>query len=162
MKRLRVALLGALFAGSSVVAADEANGRPSVGQFAWLAGTWSFEKGGRVVTEHWLPPEGGTMLAVSRTISGDRTVEYEFLVLREDAAGAIVLEAHPSGQKATAFQLVRAGAREVVFENLQHDFPQRVIYALTGPETLLAAIEGERDGRTRRIEFPYKRVAPQS
>ena len=46
----------------------------------------------------------------------------------------------------------------VVFENRTHDFPQRVGYRKVGADSLLAWIEGERNGRTRRIEFPYRRV----
>jgi len=45
----------------------------------------------------------------------------------------------------------------VVFENLQHDFPQRVGYKRDG-DALLAWIEGPRNGQTRRIEFPYRKV----
>jgi hypothetical protein len=47
----------------------------------------------------------------------------------------------------------------VVFENPQHDFPQRVGYERKGGDALLAWIEGTRNGQTRRVEFPYRRVA---
>ena len=47
----------------------------------------------------------------------------------------------------------------VVFENPQHDFPQKVGYQRTNPDTLLAWIEGSEKGQVRRIEFPYRRLA---
>jgi len=46
-------------------------------------------------------------------------------------------------------------ADEVVFENPQHDFPTRIIYRRNPDGSLLAAIEGDRGGQTKRIEYPY-------
>lgn len=99
------------------------------------------------------------MLGVSRTTAGERTLEYEFIVLRADEAGQIFYVAKPSGQSEAVFKLVRASATEVVFENPDHDFPQRISYVLQPDGRLLAAIEGTRNGQTRRVEFPYRRVA---
>jgi hypothetical protein len=47
----------------------------------------------------------------------------------------------------------------VLFENAAHDFPQRIGYRRLGNDSLVAWIEGTRQGRTRRVEFPYGRVA---
>jgi hypothetical protein len=47
-----------------------------------------------------------------------------------------------------------------VFENPQHDFPQRVGYRRDG-DTMLAWVEGMASGKPRRVEFPYRRVACQ-
>lgn len=134
-----------------------ASGKPSLQTLSWLAGDWSFEKNGRVVNEVWMAPDGGTMLGMSRTVANGRTVEYEFLLLRQDAAGDIFYAAKPSRQAETSFKLIRATATEAVFENPQHDFPQRISYTLKPDGTLLAAIEGQKDGKTRRVEFPYQR-----
>jgi hypothetical protein len=51
------------------------------------------------------------------------------------------------------------GERSVVFENLRHDFPQRIGYERTAADRLLAWIEGPQDGQMKRIEYPYSRVA---
>jgi Protein of unknown function (DUF2442) len=48
--------------------------------------------------------------------------------------------------------------REVVFENLEHDFPQRVIYKLDGDGVLRASIEGLQKGQLKTIEFPMRKV----
>jgi Domain of unknown function (DUF6265) len=153
--QLRLGWLALLVLGlASVVRVASA----PVDQLAWLAGTWSFERNGRTVTEHWLAPAGGTMLGVSRTIAGGRTIEYEFIVLRADESGQISYLAKPSGQPEAVFKLVRTSATDVVFENLAHDFPQRISYALQPDGSLLAAIEGTHNGQARRVEFPYRRV----
>jgi hypothetical protein len=154
-------LLGSLaLRGAESAAAVAGGAKPGVESLAWLAGTWRFERNGRVVTERWTEPAGGMMLGTSQTIASGHTLEYEFIALRADAAGDVFYVAKPSGQAEASFKLVRAGAREAVFENPQHDFPQRISYVLKDDGTLLAAIEGTRNGKTRRVEFPYRRVAP--
>ncbi len=124
---------------------------------AWLTGCWEYSSGSRTVEEHWLAPRGKTMMNAGRTVQGDKLVEFETVIIREQD-GRLAYEAHPSGQQSAIFLSQRVGDREVVFENLQHDFPQRVGYKRDG-DSLLAWIEGPRNGQTRRIEFPYRRVA---
>ena len=128
---------------------------PSIKDVAWIAGCWELDRNGRHVTESWLPPEGGTMMGVSRTVSGSRTVEWEFLIIREGKA-ALEYVAKPSGQAEATFTASRASAGEVVFENAAHDFPQKIHYTRDG-NTLMAAIEGPMNGQSRRIEFPYRK-----
>jgi Domain of unknown function (DUF6265) len=97
------------------------------------------------------------MLGTGRTVRDGRTVEYKFVILREDN-GQLAYETHPSGQPSAVF---RAGAIDddrVVFENAEHDFPQRVGYERRAGDSLLAWVDGKHNGQSRRIEFPYSRV----
>jgi hypothetical protein len=105
-----------------------------------------------------MAPRGGTMLGAGRTVRGGKLVEYELVLVREQGDG-LAYEAHPSGQPSAVFLSKEIGADRVVFENLEHDFPQRVGYRRDGADTLTAWIEGTRDGKTKRIDFPYKRAA---
>jgi hypothetical protein len=126
----------------------------SVQEIGWMAGCWKLVDGNRSIAEQWMPPDGGTMLGMSRTVKGGSTVEYEFLLIR---SGSRVLEyvAHPSGQPEAVFTATRVSAGEVVFENPQHDFPTRITYRKQ-PDGLVASIAGSLNGKPRSIEFPYK------
>ena len=135
---------------------------PQLGKLAWLAGSWRTEKAGRVTEEMWMPPSGGAMLGMSRTVVKGRVVEYEFMQIREGPGGTLFFIAHPSGQKEAAFQLLSLEENGVIFENRAHDFPQRILYTRDSDGAMLAAIEGPvaaNDSR-KRIEFPYQRVRP--
>ena len=136
--------------------------RPALGsgieQLAWLAGCWQAQSSGRLVEEHWLGPRGDCMIGVSRTMRADTLREYELIVLRERSGGELAYEAHPSGQPTATFIAREHTDTTIVFENPQHDFPQRVGYTRRGPDSLIAWIEGEKSGKTRRVEFPYVRV----
>jgi hypothetical protein len=134
---------------------------PTVEKLAWLAGHWRMEKSGRVIDEQWMAPAAGVMLGMGRTIAKDRVIEHEFMQIRVGPGGTLFYVASPSGQETTTFQLKTLADKEVVFENLTHDFPQRVMYTLRADGSVLAAIEGANpDGTTKRIEFPYVRVSP--
>lgn len=130
----------------------------SVNDLAWMQGCWEGHDGTAVVTEQWMKPAGGCMLAMSRTVKDEQTVGYEFLRVWQDESGAIYFTARPSGQPEASFKLVRASKTEVVFENPQHDFPQRIIYRLINAGRLVARIEGASDGQARGFDYPMQRT----
>ena len=104
-----------------------------------------------------MAPRGTSMVGMGRTVRGNSLVEYELVVVREQA-GRLAYEAHPSGQPSAVFLSQTISDASVMFENLQHDFPQRVGYQRTGSDALLAWIEGTQNGQLRRVEFPYRRA----
>jgi hypothetical protein len=131
--------------------------RASVEQLVWLTGCWEFTRGTRHVTEQWMRPEAGTLLGMSRTTSGGKTVEYEFLVIREGESG-LEYVAKPSGQEEAVFTATRVAAREVVFENPKHDFPTRITYRASADGGLAASVEGDVKGQRQVLQFPYRAV----
>jgi hypothetical protein len=137
-------------------------GRPApdrgVEQLRWMEGCWEFTVGERTVEEQWMAPRGGTMMGMSRTVRGDRTVAWEIVLLREDSAGAISYHAFPSGQPAAVFPAAEVSDSHAVFANPKHDFPQRIIYRRRA-DTLAARVEGEIGGTPRGSDFPYRKVA---
>ena len=145
-------LVGMALASAPAVAQDAL-----IQRAAWLAGCWAFSQGDRTVEEHWMTPRGGAMIATGRTVRAGKLASYELVILREEA-GRLAYEAHPPGQAVTTFRSTAIGETSVVFENLEHDFPQRVGYERQG-DVLRAYIEGTMNGRSSRIEFPYRRVA---
>jgi hypothetical protein len=54
--------------------------------------------------------------------------------------------------------MISLSADEVVFENPDHDFPQRVAYQRPSADRLVGRIEGAINGQQRRIEFPMTAV----
>lgn len=56
------------------------------------------------------------------------------------------------------FKLVSTSATELIFENKNHDFPQRIIYIKNGERQIDARIEGEREGRFSKVIFQLKKV----
>lgn len=136
--------------------AEAAAPSSSIQDLAWLSGCWASVGGEAGSGETWTAPAGGTLLGVGRTVKDGKTVAHEFMQIRETGPGQIAFIALPSGQSETSFPLVRLSGQEAVFENPQHDFPQRVIYRRDG-SFLTGRIEGREGGGTKGIDFPMKR-----
>lgn len=129
---------------------------PTLTDISWISGSWQSEGGRRQIEEHWTKVAGESMLGMSRTVAGDKTVEFEYLRIEQRADG-IYYVAHPKARcPGTDFKLTRASATEAVFENPQHDFPKRIIYRKSGDDVLTATIDGGEG--TKAMSYPYKRI----
>lgn len=129
----------------------------SLSDISWIAGDWQTAPGGRAqIEEHWTSVAGATMMGVSRTVAGEKTVEFEYLRIEQRADG-IFYVAHPKARcPGTDFKLTKASATEAVFENPQHDFPKRIIYRKT-EEGLTASIDGGEG--TKAMSFPFRKMS---
>ena len=125
---------------------------------AWLQGCWEAASPEGTIEERWMAPRGGSMLGVGRTVRGGTLAEYELVVIREQG-DRLAYEAHPSGQPSATFLSDTVTDTAVVFQNLQHDFPQRVGYDRQGRDGLTAWIDGGPASEQPRREFAYRRVA---
>jgi hypothetical protein len=128
-----------------------------VQQLAWLEGRWSGEKDGLSIEELWTAPRGGALLGVHSDVKGGRLASWEFLRIDSTSAGTFYF-ASPRSAAPTPFRLVELGEKRVVFENKQHDFPQRILYWLDGQAALHARIEGPDGGRTVAEEWVWTRA----
>jgi len=120
----------------------------------WLAGYWLSCEDGRDVSETWSTRRGGVILGYGVT-TGVQAFSFEQMRIEAGLPGPEDMSflAQPRGaETATAFRLVRSGAREAVFENPENDFPQRIIYGREG-DRLIGRIE-DAAGREA-IEWRY-------
>jgi Domain of unknown function (DUF6265) len=138
------------------LSAVEPQGDP-IKLMSWLAGCWESSRTDRRVEEQWMRPDGGTMLGMSRTVAGNKTSEFEFMQILSQE-GKLIFTAKPSGQAEDSFTSTRLTSSEIVFENPQHDFPQRIIYRLNPDGSLSARIEGTQNGETRGVDLPMRRA----
>lgn len=143
-------------AACAPVAADSQQPPAATAQLHWLAGCWQADNGEDGSIEQWMPPAGGMMLGMSRVLRNGQAVAFEYLRIAESADSGLILTASPSGQATTAFALLEIGPNRVVFENPQHDFPQRVGYVREG-DRLLGRISGMTPEGERHIDFPMHR-----
>jgi uncharacterized protein DUF6265 len=129
---------------------------PRVASLEWMAGTWVHEAPRGKVTESWIGPGNGLMVAANLSTfpGGKRTFEYLRIA---DTAEGFSYFASPGGKAPVEFRLKEAGEKRVVFENAQHDFPQRILYWREG-DRLVARIEGSINGKERSEEWRFSRA----
>ena len=89
--------------------------------------------------------------------SGDSTRVTEHM--RIEQFGEEVFYTAKPGQNPfpTSFLLTECAGDRFVFENPNHDFPQRIIYMRNGDRGLMVRIEGPMDGELRGVDFKFER-----
>jgi hypothetical protein len=60
--------------------------------------------------------------------------------------------------KRVVFTLSFSTDNQLVFENPQHDFPQKILYTLINNDSLLAEISGTYNGKHQSEKFPMSRA----
>ena len=120
----------------------------------WLSGTWAMEKDGTTTEEHWRPLQGTTLMGTSHTFDAKSSKFFEFLRITA-MRGTIAYIASPQGMKPTVFPLAKLEDGVVVFENPQHDYPQRIRYEKTdkGVTATISLLDG---GKAESFVFTKK------
>jgi Domain of unknown function (DUF6265) len=131
--------------------------KASLSDLSWLSGCWQGREGTAVIEEIWSKPAGGSMLGLGRTVRGNRTVSFEFMQFREEN-GSLVFLPQPGGGARVSFPLKDSFGGKATFENLKHEFPQRVIYERKGKALMWASVEGMQNGKAERQEFVMHKV----
>lgn len=120
----------------------------------WLSGSWISKQDNIIIEEMWMTANGNIMPGTGRTILPNKKTSFEFMRIAQTDSG-IYFYGSPEGQITTAFKLLENGKRYILFENLQHDFPQRILYKLIEPGKLYARVEGIINNKMEFIEFNY-------
>ena len=127
--------------------------------FAAMAGCWEKIDDAKkmIISEQWMKPAGDAMLGIGRTVKSGRMTGYEFMRIEQTPDGIVFISKPKENLTETTFRLLRSTLTEFVFENPNHDFPQRVIYKVS-ESTLTGRIEGKLNGKDRAIDFPMTRT----
>jgi hypothetical protein len=125
-------------------------------KYSWLSGCWSVTTGPVENEEQWNAPKGQIMTGMGRTVKKGKTVFFDFFRIEARKDG-IVYIAQPKGTPPTEFKLVSVDPHKLVFENLQHDFPKRIIYKREANGNVTARVEGSSEQANMAEEWKYSR-----
>ncbi|MCB9179298.1 MAG: hypothetical protein H6590_07740 [Flavobacteriales bacterium] len=125
-----------------------------------LFGDWlDVQDSGRTqVHEHWERDPNGTPVGLGYVLSGKDTVFIEHLALvrHDDTLNYAVSIGHDGGGP-VLFKLTH-DRDSLVFENPQHDMPQRIVYIPDGRNAWHVIVSGTNKGRTSTDHYRFKRV----
>ncbi len=144
---------------STAAAAQAPEGRVQLDSLAWMAGSWSGAQDGVASEEYWTSPAGGGLVGLHKDVRDGTMAGFEFLRIAIDTAGKVCFVSSPGGAPPTTFCAVEIGEHRVVFENRQHDFPQRILYWLDDAGRLHARIEGPPTSQQTAQEWIWSAVA---
>ena len=128
---------------------------------AFVIGQWEMKTSKGKIIELWTKNSDNRLSGKSYRINakGDSLLT-ETLVIK-NIGKDIFYCSTVTGQNAggeVCFKLISQDNNTYVFENKEHDFPQRIIYQNQGKNDLLAWIEGEFNGKTKKSTFKYNRM----
>ncbi len=140
--------------------AVEAPKASRIEQLSWVLGTWQLNTPEVNITEIWNKADDNSYAGHTYVVStkGDTVyTESLQLVAENDTLYYVPSVSNQNGGKPVRFKEKSITGNEVVFENLAHDFPQRIVYQKTSDTSVYAYVEGMQNGKARKEEFPYTR-----
>ncbi|WP_428151355.1 DUF6265 family protein [Brevundimonas sp.] len=140
---------------TALIAAGLLQTAPATADLSWMAGYWLDCSQGREASETWTDPRGGVLVGAAATVANGRA-SFEFARIAQ-VNGVMSYVAQPGGAPPTAFGLIEATEGRAVFQNLDNDFPRRVIYQRTG-DVLTARIEGPMGDREQSMDWRFDKA----
>jgi hypothetical protein len=119
----------------------------------WVEGEWKGRVKGGMMFETWVMQEDSSLKGHSYTLVNSDTIlrEHMYIEQRDNGIFYVVNVRHNDGP--VAFKFIECTSKGCVFENLEHDFPTRIVYANTIGDMLLSRIEGMRDNQPDTSRF---------
>ncbi|MDL2238777.1 DUF6265 family protein [Bacteroidales bacterium OttesenSCG-928-K03] len=136
------------------------NNSNPISKAEWLIGTWVFEDDfGNVSYETWKKISKNELQGKSYVLSKGDTVVFEILnmIQQDDNLYYTALVPEHNNDSTISFPLKSITEDEMLFENLQHDFPQKISYRKISNDSLIAKISGIMDGEENFFDIPMRR-----
>ncbi|MES2577905.1 MAG: DUF6265 family protein [Bacteroidota bacterium] len=139
---------------------SDSNKNEKIKAASWLLGNWENKSADGNLTENWEKLNDSTFQAQSYYIKEKDTVHFESIILQQKGEN-LTYTATVKGQnndKPVVFKLTTATDKQVSFENLKHDYPQKISYNQITPDSLVAKISGIQQGKPSSEQFSMKKI----
>ena len=126
----------------------------------WLIGAWENQSEEGIFTETWSKPNDSTLTAGSFFIKEKDTLHFENIQLAEKD-GELVYATTIKGQnndKPISFPLISEKENELVFENSQNDYPQKIKYQRYSKTAITISISGKHSEKVVFEKFKMTKI----
>lgn len=126
----------------------------------WLIGNWENKTPRGIIYESWVLQKEQLLTAKSYAVKNGDTMVFEEVQLLQEQGDIFYIPVvqGQNNEEPVRFKLSSMTAKELVFENPAHDFPQKISYRRIENDSLLAEISGNKGGKFRSQRFPMKRL----
>ncbi|MBX2965286.1 MAG: hypothetical protein KF845_04010 [Cyclobacteriaceae bacterium] len=127
---------------------------------SWLIGTWESKTSRGSLYETWSKVNDSEFYGKSYMLREKDTVVFESIQLVQKQEGLFYMPTvrNQNDGQAVTFKSKLVTDDKLVFENPEHDFPQRIAYTKISQDSLVAEISGVRNGQERAQKFSMKRI----
>ncbi len=132
--------------------------KPSVEDLKWLQGSWSGTgSDGTLFREMWTQESDKLFTGRGVALNAGDTVFQEAFKLQEVEGVPYYVTKVPDNPEPVLFKLSFMKNDSAVFENQEHEFPQRIIYALQHDGVLHIRLDGSKQGLRMNEEIFMRR-----
>lgn len=149
-----------LFAGVIMLGFSSCqSGEEQIKEIDWLLGTWEgLDDNELLFVEVWEKGIGDSYTGKGATITPDGDTLFKETLKIELVEGVPYYVATvPENPGPVLFKLVEGDETHCVFENLDHDFPQRISYTLETKSTMSVKLEGIEEGVPRSESLNFEK-----
>jgi len=125
----------------------------------WLIGEWQHQTARGILYERWKQTSNTSLAGKSYYLNNKDTTVLETITIKQDKQNLwyIPTVTGQNNGKAVSFKLTEITIDKMVFENPEHDFPQKITYRRITADSLVAAISGMVNGKLKQQDFPMRR-----
>lgn len=122
-----------------------------------LVGRWEEKADSSDHIEVWTRESENTIWGRGFVLDRNDTTFIEYLAIQpvNDTLSYLARVSSRFTGEIVRFPVKSQSSKKIVFENLNHDFPQRIVYELKNDSVLDVFVEGPENGVVRRIDFNF-------
>jgi len=160
MKKFLLILIISSASSAYMAFAQQRTWHSQLKKAGWLIGEWKNQTLKGQSVESWKKLNDSTLLGKSYVLRGTDTVSVEHIRLEEHHGNLYYIPTvkNQNEGKPVTFTMTTSSADHFVFENPEHDFPQKITYNRINKDSLVAEISGTYKGKQRAIKFPMGRI----
>ncbi|MBL7930370.1 MAG: hypothetical protein JNL60_00625 [Bacteroidia bacterium] len=127
----------------------------------WLIGRWENKSTDAFAMESWIKQDDSTFTGKSFVVIGKDTVSSEILRLEQKGNDVFYVPTVRNQNEGLPvnFKLTGSDSNLLVFENPEHDFPQKITYHRISTDSMTAVISGTIEGNFKSEQFAMKKVS---
>lgn len=139
---------------------SEDNKNDKIKSAAWLLGHWENNSEIGNLSENWKKANDSTFKGESFFIKNKDTLHFESMTMQQNGED-LIYNAKVDGQnknESIPFKLKSITDKQLIFENVKHDYPQKIVYSKITKDSLVAVISGIQEGKLSSEQFSLKKT----
>lgn len=155
----KIPIIVSLFLITSACQKTTNNEKHLIKNSSWLLGSWEYKTNSGTLTENWTKVNDSTYKALSLFIKDNDTIHYESIILqeKEDTLTYTTTIKGQNNEKPISFIMKEEVEKGLVFENLKHDYPQKISYQKAN-NGIIAEISGVEFGKSSSEKYFLKKT----
>jgi hypothetical protein len=126
----------------------------------WLIGNWENKIDEGLLTETWTKENDSTFSGTTYFIINKKDTVHSETILLKQLNNQLIYSPTVKGQnndEPVDFKLSLENENTFTFENLKHDYPQKIVYKKVNENSLVATISGIQQGKQSTESYPMKK-----